>query len=91
MDGYLKPKINWPVSELKLVELDDVEHVFDDSDDLSNQKANLFEALEHELASVHRCPRCKVKLKYLTNEPYCPECNWDSLTFYGHPFARKTA
>ena len=27
-----------------------------------------------------KCPRCGSKTKISSAHPYCPECNWDSLT-----------
>ncbi|MDH4467975.1 MAG: hypothetical protein QE271_07945 [Bacteriovoracaceae bacterium] len=91
MDGYLKVKSKWRSGELRLVELDDVEHVSEDGENLENMKINIFESMEFEAAKLHQCPRCKAKIKLLTNDPYCPECNWDSLTFYGQKLVRKTA
>lgn len=27
-----------------------------------------------------KCPRCRSKTKISSGHPYCPECNWDSLS-----------
>ncbi len=27
-----------------------------------------------------KCPRCQAKVKISSRHPYCPDCNWDSLT-----------
>jgi hypothetical protein len=29
---------------------------------------------------IHRCPRCEEKTRIASKNPYCLECNWDSLT-----------
>lgn len=29
---------------------------------------------------IHKCPRCESKVRISGKHPYCPDCNWDSLT-----------
>lgn len=79
MDGYFKPKLKEPIKELRLLELEEIEHISED-DELDS---SLNEPLkEHQLRSgrLHECPRCGAVTRLETHDPYCPECNWDSLT-----------
>jgi hypothetical protein len=80
MDGYFKPKLKDRLKELRLLELEEIEHMSED-DELDFSLTDLLEKNHHHLGKFHRCPRCKTVTQLETHYPYCPECNWDSLTY----------
>jgi phage FluMu protein Com len=79
MDGYFKPKLKDRLKELRLLELEEIEHMSED-DELDFSLTDPLEKSHYHLRKFHRCPRCKTVTQLETHDPYCPECNWDSLT-----------
>lgn len=79
MDGYFKPKLKIPIKELRLLEFEEIEHISEDDEfDYSISKPPKEDQLKS--GRLHECPRCKAVTRLETHDPYCPECNWDSLT-----------
>lgn len=78
MDGYFKPKLKERIRELKLLELEDIEHISEDDESDSSFNDPLKKSY-HKSEIFHRCPRCRTLSKLENHDPYCPECNWDSL------------
>ena len=78
MDGYFKPKLKEQINELRPLELDEVEHIGED-DEPENSLIDPVKKSYRRSEIFHKCPRCKTVSKLETHDPYCPECNWDSL------------
>lgn len=59
---------------------DDVFNEFLDEMDFQKEKEMKREkALDfHSYSS--QCPRCDSKTRISSGHPYCPDCNWDSMT-----------
>ena len=75
MNGYYRPKARGPIRELRLLDyrdLDEIEYVTEDGDPVQEKKARR--------GWKHRCPRCGTVSRIIFGDPYCSECNWDSLT-----------
>ena len=69
MDGYLKPNAKNENRELHLLTLEDCEFVPDD------------ELKTHFMSGrKHNCPRCGATTHITGDDPYCSDCNWDSVT-----------
>lgn len=79
MDGYFKPKLKDRIKELRLLELEEIEHM-DEEDELDFSLNDPMKDRHHRSGKFHRCPRCRAVTPLETVHPYCPECNWDSLT-----------
>lgn len=75
MEGYFKPKFESQRKELHVLELDDCDFISDD------------EVILHPVfGQNHSCPRCGAITRITGNDPYCSDCNWDSLT---DPFSER--
>jgi len=72
MNGYYRPKARGPIQELRLLDLDEIEYVTEDG--------NPEEKRTSGRGWKHRCPRCGTSSRIIFGDPYCAECNWDSLT-----------
>lgn len=69
MDGYLKPNFKSERKELHSLSLDECDFVPDD------------DVILHPIVgSKHSCPRCCATTTITGSDPYCSDCNWDSLT-----------
>ncbi len=69
MDGYLKPNFKSERKELYSLSLDECEYVPDD------------DVILHPIVgSKHSCPRCGATTTITGSDPYCSDCNCDSLT-----------
>lgn len=79
MDGYFKPKLKERIKDLRLLELEEIEHMGED-DELDFSFTDSLKKNHPQSGKFHRCPRCKTVTQLETHDPYCPECNWDSLT-----------
>lgn len=69
MDGYFKPKFKNEKKELHTLELDDCDFISDDE-----------AILQTMFGQKHICPRCGAIAHIASEDPYCSDCNWDSLT-----------
>lgn len=79
MDGYFKPKLKDRIKELRLLELEEIEDM-DEDDELDFSLNYPMKDHHYKSGQFHRCPRCKALMPRETKDPYCSECNWDSLT-----------
>jgi hypothetical protein len=79
MEGYFRPRLITPAEELRTLEIEDTEFVPDD--DIPPPSIATLVALS--VAITHICPRCRAKNQIVGNDPYCTECNWDSLLIPG--------
>lgn len=71
MSGYLKVKPETHITELRALTLDDCEYIEDEE--------YFFPEFKNLIGRKHACPRCNAITRQTTNDPYCPDCNWDSL------------
>lgn len=69
MNGYFKAKLKTEGKELRLLELEDCDYVEDDD-----------VILRPAFGRKHTCPRCGAINRTTLNDPFCTECNWDSVT-----------
>lgn len=69
MEGYLKANFKNEQQELHELSLEDCDFITEDE-----------EASFSVLGRKHICPRCGCIARLITADPYCMECNWDSLT-----------
>ena len=68
MEGYFKPKAETKPNQIRALDLSDCEFVPDDEVNPSIVYGR-----------KHVCPRCGTVSRIMTDDPYCSECNWDSL------------
>lgn len=73
MDGYFKPNFKNERKELHTLELDDCDFIPDD-------ETFLYPAFKRK----YYCPRCRTITNISGGNPYCWDCNWDSLTDLTH-------
>ena len=68
MDGYLKANFKSETKEFHDLSLDDCDFIPDD------------EVISCRIIGrKHVCPRCGSITHLQTEDPYCSDCNWDSL------------
>ena len=78
MGGYFKPKPKETMKELHLLELDEIDYVSEDDEEESSSRPL------RSAGRLHTCPRCKTITRIETHDPYCPDCNWDSLSDFSN-------
>lgn len=55
------------------------EELFDEMDFQMEKEMNRGKVFDFHSHSGH-CPRCDSKARISSGHPYCPNCNWDSMT-----------
>lgn len=78
MDAKHKLKKWQTPQHLRLLELEEVEDVYFEEDFEPNINVHNLEISENSY--LHSCPRCATVSRISGEHPYCPDCNWDSLT-----------
>jgi len=79
MTGYFKARSGGLNQELRLLDLSDLDELEEISDD-DNPIDPLDKRRRISLGYSHQCPRCEAITQVIGRDPYCTECNWDSLT-----------
>lgn len=80
MNGYFKPNFKNEKQELHCLELEDCDFVADDEVEIHHIKGR-----------QHDCPRCGSIMQIAGKDPYCSECNWDSLADFTYEDAKCAA
>lgn len=80
MNGYLKPNFKNEKQELHSLELEDCDFITDD--EVEKHPINRFK---------HKCPRCGSSMQSSIKEPYCFDCNWDSMCDFTYEDAKCVA
>jgi hypothetical protein len=79
MTGYFKARSGGHRQELRLLDFSDLDELEEYSDD-DNPIDPLDERRRTSFGYSHQCPRCEAITQVIGRDPYCTECNWDSLT-----------
>ena len=74
MNGYYRPTYGCLMQEVRPLDLSEIEYVSDDEETPAR------ETRSRSKSHAHRCPRCGDVSMIVSADPYCSECNWDSLT-----------
>ena len=73
MNGYFKPNLKNEKQELHCLELEDCDFISDD--EVESYPIKGFK---------HKCPRCGSGMQSTVKDPYCFDCNWDSLSDFAY-------
>jgi hypothetical protein len=76
MTAHFKSRNSGKTQELRLLTLDELEEIPEDDELIDPLDPRRRVSLGHP----HQCPRCEAITQVIGSDPYCPECNWDSLT-----------
>lgn len=63
---------------LCLVDYDEIENVYFEEE--RDPHVNVHKLEIQDNSYLHTCPRCTTISRISGEHPYCPDCNWDSLT-----------
>ena len=68
MNGYFEPNFKNEKQELHCLELEDCDYISEDEEEINPTKR-----------FKHKCPRCGSRMQSTVKQPYCFDCNWDSM------------
>lgn len=79
MNGYFRARGSELNRELRLLGFNDLSNLEELSeDDSTDDRCDHGQVIS--LGHPHECSRCGAVTQVIGRDPYCTECNWDSLT-----------